>query len=371
MAKRAKDLQLILHVGLHKTASTYIQNVLSARRYDLIQDGVLYPSAGMVVDDRTRTRDGAQSGHFRLTFRNGRRALITQLLNETPVNVSTVLLSAEDFTHPRLTPDFHVEQFSGFGSIKVVVVLRRQDVWIESFYKQQVDQYGSYETRSFPEFLLQEGPSLLDFYDRLSPWRELVGPENFIALSYDDLAGGDDICRRILEVAGVPADRLATFPGVEVPGYGSIRGIDTVGLRILNGFRIPDPDVRNKIARDIYDAAPVGDLQLLTPQISAAIQARYAEVNERIEAEWFTEPVPGFRFGAELRPFSAEPPSGPEMLDYVDQVVALCGEGRARCDVGTVALTGADGADLPEAAPATPAGAGTGETVPAVKVVAE
>ena len=51
-------------------------------------------------------------------------------------------------------------------------------------------------------------------------------------------------------------------------------------------------------------------------------------VNERIEAEWFTGPVPGFRFGAAPRESAVTPPTGPDMVDYVDRVISLCDAAR-------------------------------------------
>lgn len=326
MARHAKDVKLVLHIGLHKTASTYVQNVLSARRYDLVQHGVLYPNTGTFEDPRVRTRDGAQSGHTQLC-RPDRKALLDDLLNELPATASTVLLSAEDFTLPRVTPQQHVEAFGDFGSIEVVVALRRQDAWIESYYKQAVDQYGRFETRSFGDYLSQVGPSLLDFHARLSPWRELVGPENFHVLSYDDMADGAAICRRVLNVAGVPDEQCDGLLNVDVPRYDSIRAIDTLGVRVLNGYRLKKRDVRNKIAREIYAAAPAGDIELMTPEMRAGIQARYAPVNERIESEWFSEPVPGFRFGHDIVREPPQPPSASDLIEYMDNVIALCEAG--------------------------------------------
>jgi len=361
VAKYAKDLDLVLHIGLHKTASTYLQNVLSARRYDLIEHGVLFPSTGMRSGDAARTRDGAQSGHALFTGRGVRKSLLPDLLTEVPPTASTVLLSAEDFTHPRLEPAQHIELFSSFRTIKVVLVLRRQDVWIESFYKQIVDQYHNVETRSFGDYLAQEGAGLLDFYARFSPWRDLVGPENFHALSYDDLPGGAEICRRVLRVAGVAEKHLDEFPGVDVPRYDSVRSIDTVGLRILNGYRLKNREVRDKAARDIYAASPRGDIELMTPEMRTAVQRQFGPVNERIEAEWFTEPVPGLRFGAEVGGKAREPLSGAEMLEYVDRVVAIAGAARISDDtlIAQQEATAAVAATtVMPAKPTSPSGAG-------------
>jgi hypothetical protein len=337
VAKHAKDATLILHIGLHKTATSYVQNLLSVRRYDLLREGLLYPTTGAVEDVTVSTRAGAQSGHAGFYWAKDRRGLVSKLLTELPDSVSTVLLSSEDFSLPRRkpTPEQFLGDFSAFGSVKVVLVLRRQDTWVESYYKQFVDQYGNFETRSFDEYLRQAGPSLLDFYGRFSPWRDLVGPENFHVLSYDDLPGGGGaIYRRILEVAGIGGPPLDVAEPTALPLYESVRAIDTLGLRILNSYRLDRRDDRVRVAKGIYAAAPEGDIELLTPEIGEAIQTMCGPINERIEAEWFKAPVPGFRFGSALSASAAGPPTGQEVVDYLDQVIALCEAARKSADDG-------------------------------------
>lgn len=336
MPKYAKDTTLILHIGLHKTATSYIQNVLSTRRIDLLSEGILYPTTGAVDNVVLSTRSGAQSGHAEFFWAEDRRELMAQLLNERPDAAGTVLLSSEDFSLPRRR--MHTERllrdFAAFGTIKVVLVLRRQDAWLESYYKQFVDQYGNFETRSFDEFLRHAGPNLIDFHTRFSPWRELVGPENFHALSYDDLPGGAAICRRILEIAGVSGSLLDVGASTDTPVYESVRAIDTLGLRILNSYRLDDRDLRTLLARSIYGAAPEGDIELMTPDMRKGIQEVCAPINERIEAEWFSEPVPGLRFASLLGGTTTKSPTGPEVVDYIDQVISLCEAARKSANDG-------------------------------------
>ena len=325
VARGVKDRTLILHIGLHKTATSYVQNTLSARRYDLLREGVLYPTTGTVDSITFRTREGAQSGHIQFTRLREDRDVVSELLKELPDTASTVLLSSEDFTLPRANAAAqYIDRFSAFGNVHVVLVLRRQDAWVESYYKQMVDQYNRFETRSFDEFLEQMGPKLLDFHARFSPWRDLIGPESFHVLSYDDLAGGSEICRRILEIAGVNGSFLESSESISVPRYESVRSIDTIGLRILNAYRLDDRDLRTRAAKLIYAAAPDGDIELMTPEMREGIQALCGPINERIEREWFQEAVPGFRFGAALGGPAADPPTGSEMVDYIDQVISLC-----------------------------------------------
>jgi hypothetical protein len=319
-----KDRTLILHIGLHSAAASYVQNVLSVRRYDLLREGVLYPLTGTVNRVSFGSPEGAHSGHGLFARPGDRRKLVSELSDEIPDTVSTVLLSSEDFTLPQADAGECLRMFSAFGSVQIVLVLRRQDAWIESYYKHVVDQYRKFETRSFDEFLGQMGPKLLDFHTRFSPWRDLVGPESFHVLSYDDLQSPAAVCRRILEIAGARGPILENPDSVPVPHNETARAIDTLGMRILNAYRLDDRGERATIAKSIYAAAPEGDIELMTPEMRDGIRAVCVPINERIEAEWFGEPVPGFRFGAPLDDPAASLPTGLEVVDYVDRVISLC-----------------------------------------------
>ena len=329
-ADRVRDLTAVLHVGLHKTASTYVQGVLAARREDLLGQGVLYPRTGVVDKAAIGTREGAGSGQALFTRPGRQQELRTELLDELTDDVRTVLVSSEEFTRPAASPGPAelLGRFGDFGTVKVVLVLRRQDDWIESYYKQAVDQFRNFETRSFADYLHGTGLDLLDFHSRFTPWRDLVGAENFHVLSYDDLPGAAATCRRLLEISGVGGPVLDGLESVPVPRYDSVRAIDTVGLRVLNSYRLDDRGTRTGIARSIYDAAPAGDIELMSPELREEVQTRCRPVNQRIEAEWFAEAVPGFRFGAARGPAGVEPPTGPEVLAYLDRVIALCDAGR-------------------------------------------
>jgi hypothetical protein len=320
---------LVLHLGLHKTASSYVQNLLAARRPDLLAAGILYPLTG-TIEGRASTRVGATSGHALFTRPQRVAGLMKRLREELTADTHTVLLSSEDFTLRRAADPLQFRQLlSGFDRVKAVLVLRRQDEWLLSWYKQAVDQFANDERRPFDVFLAEEGPTLLDFHTRFTPWRELVGIDDFHVLSYDDLDGGSEICRRILEVAGAPSSLWPDDREGGVARYDSIRAIDTLGLRILNAYRVGSRDERIALARTIYDLRPPGDIELLTPSVRAGIQEFCAPINERLERDWFGHPVPGLRFGADPPPL-ATPCTSADLVDYLDAVLAVCeaAEGR-------------------------------------------
>jgi hypothetical protein len=111
-----------------------------------------------------------------------------------------------------------------------------------------------------------------------------------------------------------------------------VRAIDTLGLRILNSYRLASRDARIGIAKSIYAVAPKRDIELMTTEMREGIQALCRPINERIEAEWFHEPVPGFRFGSAQLSTPSAPPTGPEVVEYLDQVISLCEAARVSTD---------------------------------------
>ena len=108
-----------------------------------------------------------------------------------------------------------------------------------------------------------------------------------------------------------------------------LKTLDTLGLRVLNSFRIPDREVRTAAARNIYSLAPDGDVELMSPELREGIQTVCAPVNERIEAEWSDVPLPGFRFGSTRPPREVAPVGADALLTYLDEVMAVCEAARA------------------------------------------
>ena len=159
-ARSAKDRTLIVHIGLHKTATTYVQNVLSVRRYDLLARRRPLSDYGDLGLGRSRALGRGRSAGTASSPCGGppSEASCPSCLTEIPDTAPRVLLSSEDFSQPRADSGAqYIRRFSDFGSVKIVLVLRRQDDWIESYYKQVVNQYGNFETRSFEDYLERRG----------------------------------------------------------------------------------------------------------------------------------------------------------------------------------------------------------------------
>lgn len=324
--KKAKNTKVILHIGLHKTATTFVQNQLSLSRYDLLQENILYPLTGQPEFTGIKTRSGAQSGHGEFTRRFQRNnKLLNTLYQETPANTQSIIISSENFTiwHRNIPPEEYLNRFRHYKSVEVILTLRRQDVWLESYYKQITDGFADRETRTFEEFVQEVGPKLIHFYDRFLPWQKAVGKEHFHVLSYDDMPSAKDLTKYIVKMAG-GSDALAqNIANREVERYDSIDALDTLARRIVNTFHLKDPNIRNSMVKELAKISPNLKVNLMTEAVQNSIQEFCAPINKKIEKEWFSEPVPKFTFQEPLS--SPQPPVNSDaqaLFDFLGLVLS-------------------------------------------------
>lgn len=121
---------LYLHIGTHRTATTSIQGFLHANRAGLLRQGVLYPyGVRRHFAQINALFDGTQDARTLAADLEGRAA-------RQRLPVHTLILSDEDIcTRRDLSP------LAGLAQrfrLRVIFALRRQDLWLESWYLQNV-----------------------------------------------------------------------------------------------------------------------------------------------------------------------------------------------------------------------------------------
>lgn len=186
---------LFLHIGSHKTATTFLQNSLAANPGILEGLGLLYPQTGRIWD-----------AHFKLCWELKdpalqdrpleRLPLWSQLLAEIAASPHPVaVLSSEEFGLG-LDPS-RLEALKAHHDVRVIFYLRSPDSYLESFYNQFVKDFGTRETRTIETYVAEEGLFFLDTLRVLRPWIEMFGPEA--------------VRLRIFERAHLPDGILADF----------------------------------------------------------------------------------------------------------------------------------------------------------------
>jgi len=158
-------IRFILHIGYPKTGTTSLQKFLCEHRSYLIkQHKILYPQTAL---------DKASFSHFlipasiQINRLDITHSLVQQMLREIDdTEAKTVVLSSEFLIYPNLLKPFltvlnsSVKTFP-INSLEIVVYLRRQDLFLESTYKQDVKEEEVHSPISSYNWI----PMLL-YYDR-------------------------------------------------------------------------------------------------------------------------------------------------------------------------------------------------------------
>lgn len=191
----------MLHVGIHKTASTYIQHRLKGNQSFLRRNGLLYPK---------RRQD-----HLALVkaLREGDPRPWDKLLHQATGQGCRPLVSAEilslDLTRPSRTAERGTLLSDLLGlldrrgvQLEIVAFLRDQPAYLNSRYTQLIKRF--YFTVSFERYLtrtmLQGGESSCDFHDLFD--EALSSPQ--VRCTFLPFRSGEaDPCERLLQAVGV------------------------------------------------------------------------------------------------------------------------------------------------------------------------
>lgn len=227
MHKKKKPI-LFLHVGTHKTGSTFLQTILKFNRFSLIDKGYGYirmPSdyrclASKVSDKKIHT--------IRQDFEN----IIKQSIYK---QCDTFILSWEGFSGNSLSSYHNSEHvaislkkaFPSFN-VKIILYFRRQDEYIQSLYAQVV---RGGETRNFQDFLKDFSDGKLSWTRHVGEYIKAFGKESVLAFSYDNIKsqGTAKLAEHFMHTIGINQ--------FNIPHINNIRqlnsGLSTVELEVL------------------------------------------------------------------------------------------------------------------------------------------
>jgi hypothetical protein len=166
-------MKLIVHAGIHRTGTTHLQKTLSHNRQLLRRHGYLYPF------DRP-----SHQWLVRKILNNPKYAdrLPKDLKRQISAGDHTVILSGEDFSS---LPDVRwLEVLSKHFDVRILVYVRRQDLWLNSWYNQIIKwPWTDEQAHITPEMIVETLPQYhwLDYLALLDSWSTIV-PENHITV---------------------------------------------------------------------------------------------------------------------------------------------------------------------------------------------
>lgn len=237
---------LFLHVGLQKTGTTTIQTCLTENRLLLAENGFVYPDPSSVRIGL----DGRSHGHLSLS--------LTGYWRETPYQLSKeeawgelrnlyfeseghLLISHEGLSTPQIIPHLpFIGQMLRGIDVKVIIYLRRQDVFAQSVYKERLKANGKNDFQT--SFEKGDYRQLLDFYSIVRAWGKCVGKANIIIRLFEkaQLFKGDAL-EDFLSITSI--DKI---PGLQRPSEYSNPTMSRTVLEIsraLNSLDIMGADV--------------------------------------------------------------------------------------------------------------------------------
>jgi hypothetical protein len=149
----------IIHVGLHKTGTTSIQNFLAKNALELKRNGFLYPNGGCPENS---------SAHHNLAWQlagdkrfNPAYGTVEKVVNETVNFPGNIIISSEDFENilgdtDRILPLTENVILSG-RDIILVIYVRDQVSYAESLYLEMMKHGMSYTAKEFFDVIVEGG----------------------------------------------------------------------------------------------------------------------------------------------------------------------------------------------------------------------
>lgn len=246
------NVRVSLHIGLHKTGSTFLQRTLSNNRHVLLSHGILFPEAGFGFAEGGRpTRQGGLPGHQRLlrSILNGTGEEVEKLADEVKRSgAGHVLISAENLSMPQANARIRAAKLYQFCSalqdpakIRLLAVYRRPDVWLDSFYREVVTNGFDGAHQSFFEFL-QNNRHLVDLKGFFRPLEAALG-NRVKLIDYDRSRITDSFLADFLQAAGIPVELAEQMMEPADPVYPSLSNSQITTARLLC---VMEPDISKR-----------------------------------------------------------------------------------------------------------------------------
>ncbi len=277
--------RLVIHIGTHKTGSTSIQHFLHANRQQHLESYRLYyPRTDRDPEPRPTRHTFLtlaaldHAGHPVAQPRTPPpEALVREITEEIETaGADVALLSEESLSMP--DPKI-AEAYRGFAKhfeVKVLVFLRRQDLFVEALHNQFIRDRG--EQRSLADFAaVPRTQARMDYRTVLQAWEAAFGRDAIVVIPFERPVREEGLLNTVFRVLGIsPAVPL------QDPLHNVSPGREAAELiRRLNGSRAPKR--MSPIERVIEELGLTrGTTRILSNEQRRTLLAAHAEGNAEI-----------------------------------------------------------------------------------------
>jgi hypothetical protein len=290
-----KESEIILHVGLHKTASTLLQRVVNASSSDFARQGLrvvprddFYAMEGVtgairgIHDGKPRPPKHMEEAGARI------RKLLSPLAGERVLLSDETLLGFRvSLNYPGNVYECGIPALQWLASvlaptpIRVVMYVRRQDRFVESMYLQNVHE-GSAEP--FAEWYAKLDIARFKWLRLVEQVESVVGRDRVAIRAFESIRDGAvPFCREFLRT--IDASLQLTLPEAEVERVSSTanRGLSDkalqVALRAFPVLTVPERVVLRRFLQTKFSSVDYPKAQLLNDAQAESIMECHAKDN--------------------------------------------------------------------------------------------
>jgi hypothetical protein len=285
-------MQIILHIGQQKTASTAIQACLAQNRKQLAAQRVLYPRAfghkkSTIIKEFVS--DDPSLGESRETIVSNFRAELTGNYNRIIFSDENLFIGGGGGRIPRLLKDAFGQYATSW---RVLCYIRRPDEHIASFYQQKVKgPYVNTFGKFFDEQLQDQTYNYSKFIDK---WSNVFGKDALeVRVFHRKTLKGSPV-NDFIQWVGLDPESLSFDP--EEHANESLDRVNTEILRLLHVCMVERPDLfhRNDLKPNIKPmirrlrALDTGERLRLDTARAKLLHERFREDHERVAERYLT-----------------------------------------------------------------------------------
>lgn len=215
-------MKLIIHVGQPKTGSTSIQNLLKKNSNILRRAGFLFEANSLnhqpIIQKILNSKE--QSDELDSFVQQ-------QLSLAKKYNCHSIILSSEAFFE--MEQNFLKQLLDKFNcQTSVIVYLKRQDLYLESIWKQW--HFKNTHYADFTDFVTKF--KLIDYDITLEKWSDLVGEQNISLIPFEKGEFENGLLINFLENLGVNEENTSDFDfEISKNMFGTNQGLSPKGLK--------------------------------------------------------------------------------------------------------------------------------------------
>lgn len=189
--------KVIIHAGMHKTGTSYIQNAIYDNREKLRPLGFYYPETGLV---KSNPQVGFRHFPLKVSLTEERESALSLRLLKEEIEASgcdRIVISYEGFLNADLPAETLLNGFAEYD-LRVIAYVRSPVDYIESKYREWVRRVNySGEMSDF----LRSQRRFLNYGRLFRPWMDALG-ERLVVKSFENSGKGIDLFNDFVRTCG-------------------------------------------------------------------------------------------------------------------------------------------------------------------------